>query len=275
LDALFVDFRGVWLAYSEELLERNEFAVEDITLSTRNGEFIAIVGPSGCGKSTFMKLATGLKRPSRGEIRIDGQPVTGPLKIVGMAFQAPTLLPWRTTLDNVLLPLEIVEPYRSQFRDRRKEFAERAKRLLHTVGLEGYEDKFPWQLSGGMQQRASICRALVHQPKLLMLDEPFGALDAFTREELWCALRDLHAAQKFNVILVTHDLRESVFLADTVYCMSRSPGRFVVKREIDLPRPRDLEVTYTPHFTDIVHELRGHIGAYRHPIGKTGAAVPQ
>ena len=109
------------------------------------------------------------------------------------------------------------------------------------MGLGGYEDKFPWQLSGGMQQRASICRALVHEPKMLLLDEPFGALDAFTREELWCALRDLQAAQKFNVILVTHDLRESVFLADTVYVMSKSPGRFVVRREIDLPRPRDLE----------------------------------
>jgi len=126
-----------------------------------------------------------------------------------------------------------------------------------------------------MQQRASICRALVHEPKMLLLDEPFGALDAFTREELWCALRDLHAAKRFNVILVTHDLRESVFLADTVYCMSRSPGRFVVKRDIDLPRPRDLEVTYTPEFTDIVHELRGHIGASRKPVGNPAAALPQ
>jgi NitT/TauT family transport system ATP-binding protein len=134
--------------------------------------------------------------------------------------------------------------------------------------LDGYADKFPWELSGGMQQRASICRALVHEPKMLLLDEPFGALDAFTREELWCTLRDLHAAQKFNVILVTHDLRESVFLADTVYCMSSSPGRFVVKRDIDLPRPRDLEVTYTPKFTDIVHELRSHIGAHRQAMGK-------
>ena len=120
-----------------------------------------------------------------------------------------------------------------------------------------------------MQQRASICRALVHEPQLLLLDEPFGALDAFTREELWCALRDLQAAQQFNVILVTHDLRESVFLADTVYVMSRSPGRIVVRREIDLPRPRDLEITYTPQFTDIVHELRGHIGAGRKPSVNT------
>ena len=259
----FVDFSDVWLAYNAELAEQNHFAVEAIDLKVKLGEFIAIVGPSGCGKSTFMKLTTGLRMPTRGRILIDGEPVTGPLKISGMAFQAPSLLPWRTTLDNVLLPLEIVEPYRSQFKDRRKEFAARASRLLESVGLGGMESKFPWQLSGGMQQRASICRALIHEPKMLLLDEPFGALDAFTREELWCTLRDLWQVQRFNVILVTHDLRESVFLADTVYVMSKGPGRFVVKKEIDLPRPRDLEVTYTPEFTDIVHELRGHIGAIR------------
>jgi NitT/TauT family transport system ATP-binding protein len=269
--ANFVDFQNVWLAYNDELLAQNHFAVEDINLQVKQGEFIAIVGPSGCGKSTFMKLTTGLKRPSKGQIFVDGQPVTGPLKISGMAFQAPSLLPWRTTLDNVLLPLEIVEPFRSQFKERKAEFAERAIKLLKTVGLGGYENKFPWQLSGGMQQRASICRALIHEPKMLLLDEPFGALDAFTREELWCILRDLWTEQKFNVILVTHDLRESVFLADTVYVMSKSPGRFVVKKEIDLPRPRDLEVTYTPEFTNIVHELRGHIGAIR----QAGAVINQ
>ena len=233
----FVQFENVWLAYNEELLAQNQFAVEDINLSVKDGEFIAIVGPSGCGKSTFMKLTTGLKRPTKGRITVGGQEVTGPLKISGMAFQAPSLLPWRTTLDNVLLPL--------------------------------YERKYPWQLSGGMQQRASICRALIHEPKMLLLDEPFGALDAFTREELWCILRDLWTEQKFNVILVTHDLRESVFLADTVYVMSKSPGRFIVKKEIELPRPRELELTYTPEFTDIVHELRGHIGALKGAPVKT------
>jgi len=261
----FVDFQNVWLAYNEELLAQNHFAVEDINLQVRKGEFIAIVGPSGCGKSTFMKLTTGLKKPSRGTIHVDGQPVNGPLKISGMAFQAPSLLPWRTTLDNVLLPLEIVEPYRSNFKAKKAEYEARAIQLLKNVGLGGYERKFPWQLSGGMQQRASICRALIHEPKMLLLDEPFGALDAFTREELWCILCDLWTEQKFNVILVTHDLRESVFLADTVYVMSKSPGRFVVKKSIELPRPRDLEITYTPEFTDIVHELRGHIGAMRRP----------
>ncbi|MDO8456332.1 MAG: ABC transporter ATP-binding protein [Burkholderiaceae bacterium] len=268
-DAAFVDFQNVWLAYNDELLAQNHFAVEDINLRVKQGEFIAIVGPSGCGKSTFMKLTTGLKMPSQGRILVDGQPVTGPLKISGMAFQAPSLLPWRTTMNNVLLPLEIVEPYRSNFKAKRAEYEARARKLLQTVGLTGYEDKFPWQLSGGMQQRVSICRALIHEPKMLLLDEPFGALDAFTREELWCILRDLWTEQQFNVILVTHDLRESVFLADTVYVMSKSPGRFMLKKQIELPRPRDLEVTYTHEFGEIVHELRGHIGSIR----KTGAVA--
>ena len=262
----FVDFSHVWLAYNEELLVEGRYAVEDIDLKIGAGEFVAIVGPSGCGKSTFMKLATGLRRPSKGTIVIDGREVAGPLKITGMAFQSSSLLPWRTTLDNVLLPLEIVEPYRSTFRARREEYATKATKLLQSVGLGGYERKFPWELSGGMQQRASICRALIHEPKMLLLDEPFGALDAFTREELWCILRDLWTAQRFNVILVTHDLREAVFLADTVYVMSRSPGRMLVRREIELPRPRPLDLTYSREFTDIVHELREHIGAIRKPL---------
>ena len=266
----FVEFNNVWLAYNDELLAQQQFAVEDINLEIQRGEFIAIVGPSGCGKSTFMKLTTGLRRPTSGQIRVNGEEVTGPLKISGMAFQAPSLLPWLTTLDNVLLPLEIVEPHRSQFKAKKAEYEHRAIELLKRVGLGGYERQFPWQLSGGMQQRASICRALIHEPQMLLLDEPFGALDAFTREELWCILRDLWTEQRFNVILVTHDLRESVFLADTVYVMSKSPGRFIVKRDIDLPRPRDLELTYTSEFANVVHELRSHIGALR---GAQGVAT--
>nr|WP_163501887.1 ABC transporter ATP-binding protein [Halomonas socia] len=254
----FVDFDGVSLAYDD-----SGNAIEDISLSIREGEFVAIVGPSGCGKSTFMKLCTGLHGPTRGSVRVAGEPVSGPLKITGMAFQNANLLPWRTTLDNVLLPLEIVKPYRSQFRKRREEFIGWARDLLRTVGLEGYEDQYPWQLSGGMQQRASICRALIHQPKLLMLDEPFAALDAFTREELWCVLRDLWQAQCFTVVLVTHDLREAAFLADTVYVMSKRPGRIVERREIDLPRPRELETTYREPFTTLVHGLRAQIGEIR------------
>ena len=258
----FIQFQNVSHTYDKTAVN-GPFAVEEINLDVKEGGFVSIVGPSGCGKSTFMKLTTGLEKPTRGSIMIDNRAVTGPLSISGMAFQAPTLLPWRTTLENVLLPLEIVEPFRSEFRAKKDEFIVRAKSLIESVGLKGYEDKLPYQLSGGMQQRASICRALIHQPKMLLLDEPFGALDAFTREELWNILRDLWAAQKFNVILVTHDLREAVYLADIVYVMSKRPGKIVHRREIDLPRPRDLETTYTEAFTSIVHELRGHIGRVR------------
>jgi NitT/TauT family transport system ATP-binding protein len=234
-------------------------AVDGLTISIQEGEFAAVVGPSGCGKSTLMKLATGLQFPFKGTVRIAGEVVDKPLKIAGMAFQAPTLLPWRTTLDNLLLPLEIVQPYRSELRRNRADYVARAKNLLTSVGLRDQGDKFPWELSGGMQQRTSLCRALIHEPKLLMLDEPFGALDAFTREELWCVIRDLQAARKITVCLVTHDLREAVFLADRIFVMSARPGRVLVERKVDIPRPRDLEVTFTKEFTDIVHELRSHI----------------
>ncbi|KFC72191.1 ABC-type nitrate/sulfonate/bicarbonate transport system, ATPase component precursor [Bosea sp. LC85] len=238
-------------------------AVDGLSLKIREGEFAAIVGPSGCGKSTMMKLATGLQRPRRGTVIVAGQEVTQPIKITGMAFQNPVMLPWRTTLRNLLLPLEIVEPHRSRLRANKSDYVARAEALLAKVGLEGMGQKFPWQLSGGMQQRASLCRSLIHEPKLLMLDEPFGALDAFTREELWCVIRDLHAERGITVILVTHDLREAVFLADRVFCMSARPGRIIAEREIDFPRPRDLDITYTPEFASVVHELRGHIRTAR------------
>lgn len=238
-------------------------AVDGLSLKIREGEFAAIVGPSGCGKSTMMKLATGLQRPRRGTVIVAGQEVTQPIKITGMAFQNPVMLPWRTTLRNLLLPLEIVEPHRSRLRANKSDYVARAEALLAKVGLEGMGQKFPWQLSGGMQQRASLCRSLIHEPKLLMLDEPFGALDAFTREELWCVIRDLHAERGITVILVTHDLREAVFLADRVFCMSARPGRIIAEREIDFPRPRDLDITYTPEFASVVHELRSHIRTAR------------
>jgi NitT/TauT family transport system ATP-binding protein len=234
-------------------------AVDGLTISVNRGEFAAVVGPSGCGKSTLMKLATGLQFPFKGSVRIAGNVIDRPVKMAGMAFQAPTLLPWRTTLDNLLLPLEIVEPHRREIKRRKADYVARAEALLASVGLPGAGSKYPWELSGGMQQRTSLCRALIHEPQLLMLDEPFAALDAFTREELWCVIRDLHAARKITVILVTHDLREAVFLADRVFVMSARPGRVLVERPIELPRPRDLEVTYTPAFIEIVHELRGHI----------------
>jgi NitT/TauT family transport system ATP-binding protein len=234
-------------------------AVEGLSLSVKEGEFAAVVGPSGCGKSTLMKLATGLQFPVAGTVTVGGERVSRPVKIAGMAFQAPTLLPWRTTLENLMLPLEIVEPHRSRIRRDKAAYVAKAERLLASVGLAGAGSKFPWELSGGMQQRASLCRALIHEPRLLMLDEPFGALDAFTREELWCVIRDLHAESRITVILVTHDLREAAFLADRIFVMSARPGRIIAERVVDFPRPRDLEVTYTAPFQDVVHELRAHI----------------
>ena len=235
-------------------------AIEDVSLEIARGEFIAVVGPSGCGKSSLMKLVSGLHPALAGTLTVEDRPVTGPVRSVGMAFQNSNLLPWRNAVDNVLLPLEIVQPFRNDFNANKKSYAKKAEELLTSVGLAGFTEKFPWELSGGMQQRASICRALIHEPEILMLDEPFGALDAFTREELWCALRDLQAERKVTVMLVTHDLREAVFLADTVYVMSNRPGRILKRCEVGLARPRDLDVTYTQAFQDVVHELRSYIG---------------
>jgi NitT/TauT family transport system ATP-binding protein len=238
-------------------------ALDGLNMHVKKGEFAAVVGPSGCGKSTLMKLATGLHQPQRGACVVAGREVNEPLTIAGMAFQNPSLLPWRTTLENIMLPLEIVKPHRARLRREKAAYVEQAEALLRLVGLGGFGDKFPWQLSGGMQQRANLCRALIHDPALLMLDEPFGALDAFTREELWAVMRDLHADKQFTVILVTHDLREAVFLADRVFVMSARPGRIIVERNIDFPRPRPIDLTYEGAFNDVVHELRAHIAEAR------------
>jgi NitT/TauT family transport system ATP-binding protein len=256
-----VDIDDVTLTYRSK--SGGVLALQGTSLQVERGAFAAVVGPSGCGKSSLMKLVTGLVPVDSGRIVIFGDAVRGPVKIAGMAFQNPNLLPWRTVIDNVLLPLEIVEPHRHQFRQRRQEFRAQARALLATVGLDGFGERYPWELSGGMQQRASLCRALIHQPALLMLDEPFAALDAFTREELWCVLRDLWRRIGFTVILVTHDLREATFLADRIHVMSARPGRIVLSRDVDLPHPRDLDVCYDPHFTAIVHELRAKIAQAR------------
>ena len=238
-------------------------AVDGLTLSVGQGEFAAVVGPSGCGKSTLMKLTTGLVRPQKGRVTVAGKAVSGPVSMAGMAFQNPSLLPWRTTLRNVMLPLEIVQPHRRQLSSRREAYTRQAEDLLTLVGLKGFGSKYPWQLSGGMQQRSNLCRALIHDPALLMLDEPFGALDAFTREELWQVMRDLHQEKKMTAILVTHDLREAVFLADRIFVMSARPGRIIQERKIEFPRPRPIDITYTGEFNGIVHDLRGLIAGAR------------
>lgn len=252
-----VDIRDVSLIYGQGA--NGTLAVERLTLQINKGDFVAVVGPSGCGKSSLMKLVTGLVLPTSGAIHVNGQRVTRPIRGVGMAFQNSTLMPWRTTLDNVMLPFEIVQPHKRELRWERKRFVAQAMQLLATVGLSGFADKFPWELSGGMQQRANLCRALVHQPELLMLDEPFGALDAFTREELWSVMQKLWLEKRFTAVLVTHDLREAVYLADIVFVISHRPGRVLHEAAIDLPHPRTIETTFEPKFIEIVRELRGRI----------------
>jgi NitT/TauT family transport system ATP-binding protein len=259
--SISVDIGNVTLTYRGA--SGGVLALQSTSLNVRRGEFAAVVGPSGCGKSSLMKLVTGLVPPDSGDITIFGDKVRGPVKIAGMAFQNPNLLPWRKVIDNVLLPLEIVMPHRRRFRQHKAEYRDKANALLKTVGLDGFGERYPWELSGGMQQRVSLCRALIHEPALLMLDEPFAALDAFTREELWCVLRDLWQKLSFTVILVTHDLREAAFLADKIHVMSARPGRIVTTKMVELPRPRDLDICYEPRFTDIVHELRGKIAEVR------------
>jgi NitT/TauT family transport system ATP-binding protein len=257
----FVDLDRVSLRYGED--GDGTLALQDTSMRVDSGEFVAVVGPSGCGKSTLMKVVTGLWPPTAGGVIVNGKEVDRPLSITGMAFQNPTLLPWRTTFDNIMLPLEIVKPHRSRLKRERAAYETKVHDLLALVGLKGFEDKFPWQLSGGMQQRASICRALIHDPSLLMLDEPFGALDMFTREELWLALQELWLARRPTVILVTHDLREAVFLADRILVMSARPGRIIADRTVELARPRKLSMTYEPYAVGLVQELRDHISAAR------------
>jgi NitT/TauT family transport system ATP-binding protein len=261
----FIEIEDVDLVYQgrPESADAGTLAVQDADLAIEEGEFVAIVGPSGCGKSTLLKLVAGLIPASRGTVRVAGETVTRPLKIVGMAFQNATLLPWRNTRENVLLPLEIVEPHRSRFRREKAAYAKAADALLATVGLDGFAERHPWELSGGMQQRAQLCRALVHEPALLLLDEPFGALDAFTREELWDVLQALWQGRRCTVLLVTHDLREAVHLADTVYVMSARPGRIIHERAVPLARPRTLDDTFRPEIVDLVHDLRDHISKAR------------
>ena len=256
----FVDVTDVSLTYGGK---GGTLAVDGLNMSVEKGQFAAVVGPSGCGKSTLMKLTTGLVRPQKGLVSVAGKQVNGPVSMAGMAFQNPSLLPWRSTLRNVMLPLEIVQPHRGRLSRDRAAYTTQAEDLLSLVGLEGFSSKYPWQLSGGMQQRSNLCRALIHDPALLMLDEPFGALDAFTREELWQVMRDLHAEKKMTVILVTHALREAVYLADRIFVMSARPGRVVNVRDVEFPRPRPLDITYTGEFNAVVHELRTQIAQAR------------
>ena len=261
----FVRLEEVELVYQQRDGE-STLALNGASLDIPKGGFAAIVGPSGCGKSTILKLVAGLLKPQHGRVEVNGRVVEGPVKIVGMAFQNPTMLPWLTAIDNVLVPLKIVQPYRREFKEKRAEFEERARVLFRTVGLAGFEKRHPWQLSGGMQQRASLCRALIHEPELLLLDEPFGALDAFTREDLWATLQELWMLRRPTVILVTHDLREAAYLADRIFVMSARPGRIIATHDTGFARPRTLDMTFSEEFVALNHALRNEISEAREEI---------
>jgi NitT/TauT family transport system ATP-binding protein len=263
----FIELSDVTLRYGGGTV-----ALDHTTLSIEQGDFVALVGPSGCGKSTILKLVAGLLGPSSGAVMVGGREVGVPAAPsretprvrIGLAFQNPTMLPWLTIRDNVMIPLKIVEPFRQDFRRKKRgEYADRVEALLAQVGLQGFGDKRPWQLSGGMLQRASLCRALIHEPQLLLLDEPFGALDQFTREELWAIMQTLWMTQRPTVLLVTHDLRESAFLANRICVMSSRPGRILEDRAVPFDRPRTLEMSYAPEFATLVQQLRMRIAHAR------------
>jgi NitT/TauT family transport system ATP-binding protein len=229
-------------------------ALHEISFSVGDGEFLSIVGPSGCGKSTLLKVLAGLMPASGGEALLNGSPIEGPRRDIGMVFQSPVLFPWRSVLGNVLLPADV------QRLDRRR-MIERARALIALVGLSGFEDRYPWELSGGMQQRVALVRALVHDPALLLMDEPFGALDALTRESMNVELQRIWLDRRKTVVFVTHSTSEAVFLADRVMVMTARPGRIGDMLDIDLPRPRTLDVMTTERFGAYVRRIRAGLNA--------------
>lgn len=228
-------------------------ALENVSLDIKRGDFVCVVGPSGCGKTTLLRLLSGLLLPTEGSIIFEGAPLTRPRRRIGFVFQQANLMPWRTTLENIQLPLEIGAESVLELRPRVQD-------LIKLVGLEGFEEAWPQDLSGGMAQRVALARALVHEPDLLLLDEPFGSLDALTRERLLTELLRIWRQREVTVLMVTHSIPDAVLLADRVVVLSPRPGSVVLNLPVNLPRPRDLEMTYTKEFGDIAAEVRGAIG---------------
>jgi NitT/TauT family transport system ATP-binding protein len=229
-------------------------ALADIDFTVADGEFVAILGPSGCGKSTLLKILAGLLPATSGDALLAGSPILGPRRDIGVVFQSPVLFPWRTVLANALLPADVQ-------RLGRRVHEKIALDLLGVVGLQGFEQRYPWELSGGMQQRVAIVRALVHDPAMLLMDEPFGALDAMTREQMNLELQRIWLERRKTVVFVTHSIPEAVFLADRVLVMTPRPGRIADIVAVDIPRPRGLDVMNTPGFGRYVSQIRGHFSA--------------
>jgi len=224
-------------------------ALSGLNLEVREGEFLSLLGPSGCGKSTALNIMGGLLSSTEGSITFQGEKVTQPSRQIGMMFQQAVMFPWRTTLENVLLPVEILG-------ESKKDFTAKAQELLSMVGIREFEKAYPWQLSGGMQQRAALCRVLLHDPKLLLLDEPFGALDEFTRETMNQELLRLQAYSKSTAVLVTHNITEAVFMSDRIAVMSARPGRLIGILEIPFDRPRTPDLQTTTAFVALVAQAR-------------------
>jgi NitT/TauT family transport system ATP-binding protein len=249
---LLIDIRGVSKIFPTN--DGTELqALRDVNLSIQKGEFISLVGPSGCGKSTLLNMIGGLLEPSHGDVLYKGNRISGPNRDVGMMFQSPVLLPWRTVLQNVMLPIEI-------FGWNRREHREKALEILRLVGLEGFADSYPRQLSGGMQSRVSLCRVLLYEPDVLLLDEPFGALDEFTREVMNLELLRIWEQTGKTVIFVTHNIGEAVLLSQRVVVMKPRPGEIADVIQVDLPSPRNREVMRAPAFAKFSFDVRELLG---------------
>jgi NitT/TauT family transport system ATP-binding protein len=244
---VFIELNGISKTFSTRD-RTSTLAVEGVSIEVGAGEFVSLLGPSGCGKSTLLSIIAGLIQPTSGEARIDRRPVCGPYTNIGIVFQSDLLLDWRTVLGNVLIQFEMrglkTEPHR-----------ERARALIRSVGLGDFEQKYPWELSGGMRQRVAICRALVHDPPLLLMDEPFGALDALTRAQLQIDLQTIWQSTRKTVVFVTHSIEEAVFLSDRIIVMTPRPGRVREVIDVDLPRPRGLDVRKQPAFTEAINRV--------------------
>jgi NitT/TauT family transport system ATP-binding protein len=229
-------------------------ALQEVSLSIERDQFVTVVGPSGCGKSTLLKLVGGILAPTRGSVRLNGEVLARPSRKIGMVFQRPVLLPWRSVLGNVLFPLEMLGWPTAPRKDE-------ARRLIELVGLGGFEHALPNELSGGMQQRVSICRALIYEPELLLMDEPFGSLDAMTREDLSFELLRIWNEKRKTAVFVTHSITEAVMLADRVIVMTSRPGRVVLDAPITLPRPRTPDTEFTAEFTDLARTIKSAVYA--------------
>jgi NitT/TauT family transport system ATP-binding protein len=246
-------FRGLGKRYDSQD-GGSTVALQDVSFDVAPGEFVTVVGPSGCGKSTLLRILAGIVTPTEGEVQVTGRPSRGPQRSVGVVFQSPVLFPWRTVLENVLVPAEVQKRPRA-------EAVERARSYLELVGLSGFETKYPKELSGGMQQRVGIVRALINDPALLLMDEPFGALDAMTRESMNLELLRIRQRLKSTIMLVTHSIPEAVFLGDRVVVMSPRPGRVTQIREVRFDGPRELPLINTPAFGVHVAEIRAGLHA--------------